>query len=226
MTAHHATISADPDDTAQASVNPAEVELIDRIRAGDQRACEKLVREFGPRMLTVARRFFRTEDDAADAVQDAFLSAFQSLDRIGGRSAIGTWLHRIVVNACLMKLRRRKPEESIEALLPTFDHTGHHTVHPTEWRDEVYEAAERREVRDQVRACIDRLPEQYRSVIVLRDLEEFDTAETARLLDCTPTNVKVRLHRARQALRTLLEPSVGPAFTDIRSATAQGRQTW
>jgi RNA polymerase sigma-70 factor, ECF subfamily len=185
-----------------------EAALIARIQSGDQRACEQLVREFGPRMLAVARRFFRNEHDANDAVQDAFLSAFYSLDRFAGKSALGTWLHRIVVNASLMKLRRRRDEESIEALLPTFDETGHHVHRPQQWGDSVHLVAERRELAEHVRACIDRLPEPYRAVLLLRDIEEMDTAETARLLECTPNNVKVRLHRARQALRQLLEPAV------------------
>src|SRR5262245_27545466 len=100
-----------------------DVELLERIRAGDERACEALVRRHGGRMLAVARRFLRTEEDSADAVQEAFLSAFRSLDGFEGRSAPGTWLHRIVVNVCLMKLRARSRsrEVRIDDLLPTFD---------------------------------------------------------------------------------------------------------
>ena len=185
---------------------PSDLDLVARIRANDNRACEQFVREHGPRMLAVARRFFRrNEEDANDAVQDAFISAFKSLDRFEGASAMTTWLHRITVNACLMKLRRVKHEESIEPLLPMFDETGHHRTKPQQWDDQALASLERDEVREQVRACIDRLPESYRSVLLLRDIEEFDTEETARLLGCTANNVKVRLHRARQALKTLLE---------------------
>lgn len=154
----------------------------------------------------MAIRTLADPEEAADAVQDAMISAFRRASSFRGDSAVTTWLHRIVVNACLMRIRRDKHEESIEPLLPTFDETGHHTRHPAEWGDCVHAAAERSEMRNQVRACIDRLPEQYRSVILLRDIEELDTAETARLLDTTPNNVKVRLHRARQALKTLLQP--------------------
>src|SRR5439155_8664669 len=122
-----------------------------------------------------------------------------------GESSLNPLLHRIVVNAGVVKIRRRPNEETIEPLLPRFDATGHHAQHPAQWDNSVHPAAERSELADRVRACIHRLPEPYRSVILLRDIEELDTAETARLLDCTPNNVKVRLHRARQALRTLLE---------------------
>jgi len=108
------------------------------------------------------------------------------------------------VNTALMKLRerRRKPEESIDELLPSYAADGHQTVESREWSDALFE---RKETAGIVREAIARLPEAYRVVLVLRDLEERDTAETARILGTTTTVVKVRLHRARQALRTLLD---------------------
>src|SRR5260370_11619780 len=78
-----------------------DVELLERVRAGDEHACEALVRQHGGRMLAVARRLLRTGEDSADAVQDAFLSAFRSVEGFEGNSALGTLLHRIVVNVCL-----------------------------------------------------------------------------------------------------------------------------
>ena len=192
-------------------ISSEEAALIAGVRDGDPSACERLVRQHGGRMLAVARRFFRCEADAADAVQDAFISAFKAIDRFGGKAALGTWLHRVVVNACLMKLRRQRPEESIEPLLPRFKADGHHDSAPRRWSNEAALAAERSELREHVRACIDRLPDSYRSVILLRDIEGFDTDEAARLLNCTPNNVKVRLHRARQALKTLLDPTFAPS---------------
>jgi RNA polymerase sigma-70 factor (ECF subfamily) len=187
----------------------ADGELIARISAGDARACEQFVREHGGQMLAVARRFLHNnEHDAADAVQDAFITAFASIDRFESRSAVATWLHRIVANACLMKLRRGVREGSIQPMLPTFDSTGHHMIKPRQWEEDAPAALQRQELRHQVRACIDRLPEPYRSVLLLRDIEEFDTEQTARMLGCTANNVKVRLHRARQALKTLLDPLI------------------
>ena len=182
--------------------------LLPRLRNGEPEAFEALVRSQTPRLLAVARRLLRNDEDAKDAVQEAFISAFRSLESFEGDSQISTWLHRIAVNACLMKLRsrRRKPEESIEALLPTFLEDGHHTINPREWRDSADRLLERGEDRAFVRACIDELPESHRMVLILRDIEELDTAETARALGLTENVVKVRLHRARQALRSLLEP--------------------
>ena len=183
-------------------------ELLAQLRQGDESAYETLVREYGGRMLAVARRVLRHEDDARDAVQEAFLQAFRSIDRFRGDSNLATWLHRIVTNAALMKLRStsRHPEVTIEDLLPQFDETGHHTQPLRDWS--VFPSSEllREESRAQVRACIDQLPAPYREILILRDIEEMDTDETAKVLGISKASVKTRLHRARQALRTLLEP--------------------
>jgi RNA polymerase sigma-70 factor (ECF subfamily) len=183
----------------------AEAALIARVRSGDETACEELVRDYGPRMLAVARRFLSCHEDCNDAVQDAFISAFRAIDSFGGTSSLGTWLHRVTVNACLMKLRRRKGEAAIEPLLPQFVADGHHAAPVPAWDGDAFAAVSAAETRAWVRACIERLPEPYRVVLILRDIEERDTRETAQLLQCTVANVKTRLHRARQALRTLLE---------------------
>jgi RNA polymerase sigma-70 factor, ECF subfamily len=180
--------------------------LLTRLRAGDERAFEDLVRTFGGRLLSVARRFVRNDEDAQDIVQSAYLSAFRALDHFEGNCQLSTWLHRIVVNTALMKLRskRRKPEESIEELLPTFQEDGHHVEQFSDWNTPADLLIERHETRATVRACIDQLPDNYRAVLLLRDIEEQSTQEVADALSMTPTAVKVRLHRARQALSTLL----------------------
>src|SRR5262245_61828744 len=106
-----------------------EAGLLEGLRAGDESAYEALVRRHAGRLLAVARRFLACQADAADAVQDAFLSAFRALGSFREGSALGTWLHRIVVNACLSKLRarRRRPETSLD-LLPAFDESGRHAA--------------------------------------------------------------------------------------------------
>jgi RNA polymerase sigma-70 factor, ECF subfamily len=185
-----------------------ETTLLARVRGGDEASCEEFVRRYGGPMLAVARRFLRCEQDAADAVQEAFLSAFRSIHGFAGNSRIGTWLHRVVVNACLMKLRSAKsrPTTPIESLLPAFDETGHHARGVSAWDAPPPERLHAAELRVKVRECIEELPEPYRVVLLLRDIEELDTQETAERLAISPAAVKVRLHRARQALRTLLEP--------------------
>ena len=188
--------------------------LLAALRAGDERAFERLVRLYGPRLLAVARRLLRDEEDARDAVQEAFLAAYRGLAGFAGGSHVAIWLYRVVVNAALMHLRccRRQHEEPIEALLPRFQPDGHLVDHPSvDWVEPVEALLRRVEVRELVLQSIDRLPESYRRVLVLRDLEELSTAEVAALLDLTENAVKVRLHRARQALRTQLDPHLRPA---------------
>ncbi len=181
-----------------------DVLLVGRLQSGDEAAFEELVRNHGGRLLSVARRLLGGSEDAQDAVQEAFIKAFRAIHTFEERSQLHTWLHRILVNTALMKLRarRRRPEESIDDLLPTFAADGHQAVESREWSDSLLE---RKETAGIVRDAITRLPESYRVVLVLRDLEERDTSETARILGTTTTVVKVRLHRARQALRTLLD---------------------
>jgi RNA polymerase sigma-70 factor, ECF subfamily len=189
--------------------------LVARLRAGDEAAFELVVRREGGRLLAVARRFLRNEDDARDAVQEAFLSAFRSIATFAQGSRFSTWLHRILINVCLMKLRstRRRAEGSIEDLLPKFAEDGHQIDHPTPgWEGSAEELLQRSETRVIVRRTIEQLPDTYRSVLLLRDIEELTTEEVARLLGVTENAVKIRLHRARQALRTLLEPFFRRAF--------------
>lgn len=197
-----------PSPSRAAQVDFDDASFLSLLRSGRRDACEDFVRHFGGQMFAVARRFLRCEHDAADAVQEAFLSAFRSIHTFAGDSKVGTWLHRIVINVCLMKLRsaRNKPMASIESLLPTFDETGHHARPVTAWEAPPPERLQSAELRAKVRSCIEQLPEPYRVVLLLRDIEELDTAETAERVGITQAAVKVRLHRARQALRTLLDP--------------------
>jgi RNA polymerase sigma-70 factor, ECF subfamily len=194
--------------TAAATAASADVDLVRRLKAGDEDAYATIVRTLGGRMLAVARRFLHDEDLARDAVQDAFLSAFRGIHSFDGDAQIATWLHRIVVNAALMKLRtrRRKPEQSIEPMLPAFAEDGHHASRPVQaWTDSAEQTLLRREARAQVRAAIAELPESYRTALMLRDIEERSTRDAADLLGITENALKLRLHRARQALATRLQ---------------------
>lgn len=191
--------------TAAASFE--EEALLRRLQAGEDDAYRELIHTYGTRLLAVARRIMRTEEDARDCVQDAFLSAFRSIDRFEGKATLGTWLHRIVVNACLMKLRthKRKPEELVDPGTAEFDRYGFRAG-PTEIGNAGAESLlEREEVREQVRAGINSLPDDFRIVLLLRDIEELTTQETAEILETTTGAVKVRLHRARLALKKKIE---------------------
>ena len=194
------------------AVDLEEADLVRRLKANEPNAFETVVRVHGPRMLAVAARFLPCEQDRDDAVQDAFISAFKAISKFDGDSKLATWLHRITVNCCLMKLRTRsrRPEAAIEELLPCFDETGHHVGGVRAWEGNSLEQLMTDETCAQVRQCIDQLPDSYRVVLLMRDIDGLDTEQTAKMLKCTQANVKTRLHRARQALRTLLAPTFAP----------------
>jgi RNA polymerase sigma-70 factor (ECF subfamily) len=178
------------------------------LRSDPAGAFESVVRTHTPMLLRVARRFMHSEEDARDALQDAFVSAYRSLNNFAANAQLSTWLHRIVINACLMKLRtqRRHPEEDIDQYLPRFLEDGHQVVSSEPWCESAETVLQRMELCALVRECIAQLPETYRVVLLLRDIEEVSTEEAAEVLGVTPNAVKIRLHRARQALRTLLDP--------------------
>jgi RNA polymerase sigma-70 factor (ECF subfamily) len=198
----------DMDTSGGSGTGPAEVALLAGMQAGDDGAFEACVRTYCGRMLAVARRILGNEQDAEDAVQDAFAAAFKGIGDFQGLSSLGTWLHRVVVNAALGRLRTRQrhPEQSIEDLLPHFGEGEHQINPPAPWKATPETGVQMQEARELVQRCITRLPETYRTVLLLRDIEGLDTEETARLLGTSPGVVKTRLHRARQALRTLLDP--------------------
>jgi RNA polymerase sigma-70 factor (ECF subfamily) len=203
MNAHLTTTHADADWD--------ERDVVNRLRGGEEAAFELLVRRYSGRMLAVARRLVRDEEEARDAVQDALLSAFRSMHRFEGGSQLSTWLHRIVVNSALMRLRsrRRHPECSIEELLPVFGPDGHRALRPEEDAG-ADEQLEREQLLKLVRECVGQLPDGYREVYLLRDVEELSTEDTATALGITSNAVKIRLHRARQALMTLVRRRLSP----------------
>jgi RNA polymerase sigma-70 factor, ECF subfamily len=192
-----------------ANMSDPEALLLQRLRSQDEHACEEFVRSHTGRLLSVARRILRNEEDARDAVQEGFLCAFRALPEFNGHSRLATWLHRIVVNAALMKLRSRsrRPESSIDDLLPRFLEDGHHAEPASDWGHSVDALLMQRETRARLHRALNKLPDSYRTVVVLRDIEELDTETTAASLGLTANAVKIRLHRARQALARLLDPA-------------------
>jgi RNA polymerase sigma-70 factor, ECF subfamily len=171
---------------------------------------EQTVRAHTPRLLAVARRLLGSADDAEDTVQEAFALALAALDGFEERSQLSTWLHRITVNVALSKLRaRRRNLEQLSADPLPANAAEDAQAHPEEASAfSMEELIERREDGELLLACIEQLPEQYRRVIVLRDVEELDTRSVAQMLGVTDGVVKVRLHRARQALRVRMLPQL------------------
>lgn len=178
------------------------------LQAGDRTAFERLVREHGGRLLAVARRMVRDEATAQDCLQDTFLSVHRAIGRYKPNGSLAGWLHRIAVNACLMRLRtaKRLAETPIDDLLPAFDAGGIRVGEPrTEIRDPE-DALEETRIRRYMRQKIDELPDGYRIVLLLRDIEGYSTREAAEMVGVAEGALKVRLHRARAALKTLVEP--------------------
>ena len=200
-----------PQDQPAADAQPtdAEARIIQGLREGDNAAMEDLLQLLGPRLLATARRITGDDHDARDAFQDGILSAWKNIDSFQGDSKLSTWLHRIVVNAALAKLRKNKraPRTSLDGLLPTFDDSGHRVLGQAVG-PKVSDQLEREELQAVVRQKIDELPDDYRNVVLLRDIEQLDTKQTADYLGIKEGAVKTRLHRARQALRSLLEGEV------------------
>ena len=177
--------------------------LIEGIRSGNDDACVKLVETHFNVMLKTARRYVG-EEDAKDAVQEAFIKALDSIDQFKATSSLSTWLQRIAINCCLMQLRKSKArmEDPIDTLLPTFHENGHRMNTSPAWPDEY---AERVEAVKLVSTKIKQLPEGYRLVMMMRDIDGYSGEETALLLGISVNLVKVRLHRARQTLREMIE---------------------
>lgn len=185
----------------------SEGQLVKGLQNGDSASYETLVRDYGGRMLNVARRYMHNEADAQDCVQEAYLQAFRSIHQFKGQSSIATWLHRIVVNAALMKIRasKRRPEEFLEDNEALFNAGGERIERETEVSLSVDDVLINEDAGRQIRQCIDQLPNFPRQLVLLRDIEGYSTEETARLMDITAGNVKTGLHRARKALKQQIE---------------------
>lgn len=187
--------------------------LVAGARAGDAAAFDALVTRHQDRVYRLARRLLGDASDAQDVLQETFLQVYRKLDTFRGESKFSTWLYRVATNAALMhrRWRERHPAESLEVYLPAFDDSGHHARRDVDYSRAARadEILEQRQLAEAAMAALERLPEIYRSVFVLRDLEELSTAETAELLDIEPAAVRQRLHRARLMLRGYLGHLVG-----------------
>ncbi len=214
----------------------SEADLIARLQAGEEEAFEALLTRYQGPIYRLARRLTRNREDAEEAVQDTFLSVYRKIGDFDGRAAIGTWLYRIATNAALMVLRRRRPEPhlSIEEELPRFAEDGMHAGVVTDWSDLPHDRLLAAELREVLREAINALPQDYRAIVVLRDIEGLSNQEAADVLGTTVFAIKSRLHRARLVLRERLagylesgrrvtgdpsrspSPKVGPAHLSSR----------
>ncbi len=201
-----------------AAPNPASLDddaLLRRIRAGDRDAFTDLMRRYNRRLYRVARSVLRDDAEAEDALQDAYLQAYRALPAFRGESALGTWLTRIVVNAALM--RQRKTGRLAEVIELGADVGADDAALPRDRLDEPAQpelAALRAQTRRLIETGIDKLPAAFRTVFVLRAVEELTVEETAATLDIPEATVRTRYFRARAMLREALAREIDFAIED------------
>ncbi|WP_440966867.1 RNA polymerase sigma factor [Massilia sp. GER05] len=189
--------------------------LLRRIRAGDRDAFSDLMRRYNRRLYRVARSVLRDDAEAEDALQDAYLQAYRALPGFRGESALGTWLTRIVVNAALM--RQRKTGRLADVIELGADFGSDDAILPRDRLDEPAQpelAALRAQTRRLIETGIDKLPAAFRTVFVLRAVEELTVEETAATLDIPAATVRTRYFRARAMLREALAREIDFAIED------------
>lgn len=195
------------EDSQHSTIN--ETKLLKCLRAGEESCYDILVRRLGPQVLATAQRYLRSEADAADCFQDTFLAVFEGINNFEQRSSLGTWIRGITIRQCLMRIRKqaRRHEQSIEHMLPAFDEHGDRieAASPRQ-TTAIGKSIDTERMRSVVRENINMLPDDYRLVLLLRDIDGYTTKETAAILGIKINAVKTRLHRARSALKYLLEP--------------------
>jgi RNA polymerase sigma-70 factor (ECF subfamily) len=179
-------------------------DLVARARTKDFAAFEELVDRYEDKIFRLAFRFVRNETEAKEIVQDTFLLVWRKLDTFKGDSQFGSWLYRVATNTALMRLRaqRRHPEISTEELpVDYLDNYGQLPAAGENWAKRPDDELQSDELRRRIQKAVDELPEIYRTVFLIRDVEGLSTEETAEVLEISIPTVKTRLHRARLALR-------------------------
>ena len=190
--------------------------VLERLRGGDTAALETLMDRYAPRVYRLAHGITGNAADAEEVVQDVFLTLFRKIHTFEERAALGSWLYRVATNAALIKRRGRRTDREVplETQLPTFLPDGHRAGDPAsviaDWSQTPEAELLSQETRAVLHRAIDGLPEQYRTVLVLRDIQGLSNEEVAEAVGDTLAAVKSRIHRARMALREELTCYFGP----------------
>ena len=185
-----------------------EKQLIASILGGETQQFHELIRPYERSVFVMALSLLHNEADAEDVAQEAFLKAFRNLSSFRGEAKFGTWLISIVLNEARSRLRRNKTVR-VDSLDQEPDEPGH--ISPAllrDWREIPSQVLERSEMRLILREAVDALPDNYREVLLLRDVEELSTLEAAAMLQISTASIKVRLHRARMMLQKDLAPKL------------------
>lgn len=188
---------------------PSDGELLHLLKKGDDSGFSVLVRTRAAMVIATARRYLRSDADVADCFQETFIAVFNGVHRFEGRSTLNHWIRGIAINQCLMALRnnRRRREQSIEHLIESFDECGRRIPVQFETSDPPASVAiDQQATRGIVRQSINDLPDKYRVILLLRDIDGYTTQEAATILGININAAKTRLHRARLALKSMLQP--------------------
>lgn len=185
--------------------------VVQRVRAGETAAYEILMRRYNQRLFRAARSILQDDDEAQDAVQEAYVRAYYQLDRYTPAPSFGAWLTRIAVNEALMSKRRQRKNSS------RFAHASDGPAPALDRRHEPAELLARGQLSGVIEGAIDRLPQEFRTVFVLRAVQELSVQETAASLGVPENTVKTRFHRARKLMQEMLE-------TDLTAAERQAFQ--
>ncbi|MEP5938183.1 MAG: sigma-70 family RNA polymerase sigma factor [Erythrobacter sp.] len=194
----------------------AESEFVSRLKQGEKQAFRTLVDENAGWMLQLAKRYTQSDATAADCVQESFLQIYRKISDFEGRSSLRTWMRSIVVNQALMKLRKvaKDKEQEWKQSEPKFDRNGFLIGPISITNNHVEDLVLQREVSSIVRDAINGLPDKFRAVLLLRDIEGYSTQKTAQALEISESAVRTRLHRARMKLKNCLLPTMGPKTLD------------
>lgn len=189
-----------------ARTSPADDELVAGLLRGEAHAVEVLVDRYGAWIHRVASRLLADARDAEEVTQDVLMTVVQKIGTFKREAAFSSWLYRIATNAAYERLRSRRsrPEISLEPMLPVFDDEGRHVARVQDWSKGLDDPAVADELRSALERGINQLPEEYRIVLLLRDVEGLTNEEVADALGLSVAAVKSRLHRARLALRPQL----------------------
>ena len=210
--------------TAEKPEIESDLTLVERLRHGDTTALETLMARYTDRVYRLAYGITGNAADAEEVVQDVFLTVFRKIHTFEGRAALGSWIYRVTTNAALIKRRGRRSDREIplEPSLPVFLPDGHRAGDPAflkaDWSQTPEADLLSKETRETLHRAIADLPDQYRAVVVLRDVQGLSNEEVADVVGESVACVKSRLHRARMALREELSARLRPP----RSSYPQG----
>jgi RNA polymerase sigma-70 factor (ECF subfamily) len=191
-----------------------DADLVEALRREDADAAEHLVERFGDRVYRLALRITGSNEDAEEAAQDALWTAARKINTFKGESAFGSWLYRIAANAAYQKLRTRRGksrEIALDDVLPTLDGDGRHFEPMADWSERVDERALTGELREVLERAIDGLPADYRTALVMHDVEGLSNPDIAETLGISLPAVKSRVHRSRLWVRKQLSDYLQPS---------------